>query len=256
MKYISHLVLLLGLFLFNTRLDAQVNIEKYRQVEDAGGFSGSFAFGAEAQTGNTDIQELAVEGRLDYVNPSVTTFILTNNDFGWEQGQRFSNEAVVHIRQMYRLREGLRLEVFGQYNFDKTIFINHRGLLGGGLRLRLLDKKMLKLWGGSGYMLEHERLGIPATGPHPDRTTVSRWTNYLSSRLNINDRLASAWTIYAQPRFRAMQDFRLLSNINIEVDLGGPVVLTLSFQMRYDSRPPGGIKKTDTKIEHAIAIVF
>ena len=53
-----------------------------------------------------------------------------------------------------------------------------------------------------------------------------------------------------------MQDFRLLSNINIEVDLGGPVVLTLSFQMRYDSRPPGGIKNTDTKIEHAIAIVF
>jgi putative salt-induced outer membrane protein YdiY len=256
MKQLNYLFSVLLLILFNAPSYAQVNIEEYRQEEGNTGFSGSFAAGVEAQTGNTDIQELAVEGRLDYVRPTVTTFILTNSEFGWEQGQRFSNEALVHFRQMYQLREGFRLEVFGQYNFDKTIFLDTRILVGAGLRLRLVDHPAFHLWQGSGYMLEHERLGIPVLAKHPNRTTVSRWSNYLSSRFNINDRVGSAWTVYIQPQFRAMRDFRLLSDINLEVDLGGPLVLVLSYQMRYDSRPPSGIKKIDSKIENTVAIVF
>lgn len=247
---------LIFILCLTTQAVAQVNIEQLRQDGEATGFSGSFAIGLEAQTGNTDIQELGVEGRLDYIRPSVTTFILTNSDFGWEQGQRFSNEALVHLRQGYRLRNRLRIEAFAQYNFDKTIFLDFRALGGAGLRFKLFDNKIVRLWEGSAYMLEHERLTLPPNAIHPDRTTVSRWSNYLSTRFTFNDRVSSAWTVYIQPRFSAMRDFRVLSDIDLGVDLGGPLTLTLSVQMRYDSRPPRGIKKVDTKIENSLVVVF
>lgn len=241
--------------LINGPIHAQVNIEEYRQQDADSGISGNFGAGIEAQTGNTDIQELTVEGRLDFVKPAVTSFIVVNSEFGWEQGQSFSNEGLLHIRRMYRITEKVHVESFAQYNFDKTIFIDHRALFGGGVRFRLIRGNQFHLWQGTGYMFEHERLTVATTG-HPRRMSVSRWTNYLSTRFTAGDRVASAWTVYMQPRFRAMGDFRLLSDINLEVNLGGPLYMTLSFQMRYDSRPPDGINRIDTKFDQAITIVF
>ena len=56
MKQPNYLFSVLLLILFNAPSYAQVNIEEYRQEEGDTGFSGSFAAGVEAQTGNTDIQ--------------------------------------------------------------------------------------------------------------------------------------------------------------------------------------------------------
>ena len=106
-------------------------------------------------------------------------------------------------------------------------------------------------------MLEHERLGgLPVNAVHPAHTTVNRSNNYLTSRFTVNNRLASAWTVYVQPKIDAIRDLRVLGDANLEVDLGGPFVLVLSFSMRYDSRPPAGIKKFDTTLENSLAVTF
>ncbi len=248
---------LIALLWLHVPATAQVNIEELRQNGDEVGASGALAMELEAHSGNTDIKEFGVEGRLDYTRPSVTTFLLASTEFGWEQGQRFANEGLIHLRQGYRIRNRLLLEVFGQYNYDKTYLLDFRMLGGVGVRFRLFESRIVHLWQGTAYMLEYERLGgLPINPMHPVRTTANRWSNYLAARFTVNNRLSSAWTVYVQPQLNAMGDVRVLSDANLEIDLGGPLVLVFSFSMRYDSRTPSGVKSVDTTLENTLAVTF
>ncbi len=236
---------------------AQVNIEALRRDADSTGLAGALALNLEMHTGNTDLKEIGLEGRLDFNHPNVHTFVLARNDFGWEQGERFADEGLIHLRQHYPLRGRIGLEAFTQYNYDATYRLDTRVLAGGGLRLHLVETGTFQLWEGASAFLEHERLGDLSEGDaHPDRSTVVRWSHYLSSRIAVNDRVASTCTVYVQPLWNAIGDTRVLGELNLEIDLAGPLVLALNFGMRYDSRPPEGVRKLDTVLENGLAVTF
>ena len=254
---------LLRLFIFISSLfpaahaAGQVNIEAHRGDAGTTGVSGALALSLEMHTGNTDLKEIGLEGRLDYSHPTVNTFVLARNDFGWEQGERFADEGLIHLRQHYPLRGRISLELFTQWNYDASYLLDNRILAGGGFRFDLIDRGSFRLWEGVSAFLEHERLGdLPEGAGHPDQSTVGRWSHYLSSRLDINDRIVSTCTVYFQPLWDSIGDSRVLGELNLEVDLAGPLVLALNFIMRYDSRPPDGVSKLDTVLENGLAVTF
>ncbi len=240
----------LTLVLMAGQAGAQVNIEALRRDADSTGFSGALALNLEMHTGNTDLKEIGLEGRLDFNHPRVNTFILARNDFGWEQGERFADEGLIHLRQHYPLHGRVGLEAFTQYNYDATYRLETRVLAGGGFRFHLVESGAFHLWEGASAFLEHERLDeLPEGDAHPGRSTVVRWSHYLSSRIAVNDRAVSTCTIYVQPLWNAIGDTRVLGELNLEVDLAGPLVLALSFVMRYDSRPPEGVGGLAVRLE-------
>ena len=256
MKYHS-LILLLALGLLSGSTSAQVNIEALRQDAGSSGFSGALALNLEMHTGNTDLKEIGVEGRLDFDHPRVNTFILARNDFGWEQGERFADEGLIHLRQHYPLHGRIGFEAFSQYNYDETYRLNTRVLAGGGLRFHLVDSDAFQLWEGASAFLEHEKLNeLQPEDDHPRNATVVRWSHYLSSRIDLNDRIASSCTVYYQPLWNSIGDTRILGELNLEIDLAGPLVLALNFVMRYDSRPPDDVSRLDTVLENGLAVTF
>ena len=183
--------------------------------------------------------------------------MLARNDFGWEQGERFADEGLIHLRQHYPFRGRVGFEIFTQYNYDTSYLLDTRVLAGGGFRFNLIETGVFQLWEGASAFLEHERLGdLPAGGDHPDRSTVGRWSHYLSSRLALNDRAVSTCTVYFQPLLNSIGDTRVLGELNFAVDLAGPLVLALNFTMRYDSRPPDGVSRLDTVLENGLAVTF
>ena len=251
------LLVFLNLMLTAGQSAAQVNIEALRRDADSSGFSGALALNLEMHTGNTDLKEIGLEGRLDFNRPRVNTFILARNDFGWEQGERFADEGLIHLRQHYPLHGRIGLEAFTQYNYDATYRLDTRVLAGGGFRLNLIESEAFHLWEGASAFLEHERLEeLPEGDEHPVKSTVVRWSHYLSSRIAVNDRAVSTCTIYVQPLWNAIRDTRILGELNLEVDLAGPLVLALSFVMRYDSRTPDGVSRMDTVLENGLAVMF
>ncbi len=256
MRCLSTLVLL-SLVLASGQSSAQVNIEALRRDADSTGLSGALALNLEMHTGNTDLKEIGLEGRLDFNHPRVNTLILARNDFGWEQGERFADEGLIHLRQHYPLHGRIGLEAFTQYNYDATYRLDTRALAGGGFRFHLIESYAFHLWEGASAFLEHERLDeLPEGDLHPVRSTVVRWSHYLSSRIAVNDRVVSTCTIYVQPLWDAIGDTRILGELNLEVDLAGPLVLALSFVTRYDSRPPAGVSRLDTVLENGLAVTF
>lgn len=239
-----------------SRGEAQVNIEKLRSDEAEPGAVGAVEFDLRARSGNVEVWEAGVEGQLSRRRQRSSTLLIARGELGWEGGERYSNEGLFHLRQVLRKSDGVWPEIFAQIDYNKARLLEFRGLLGGGLRLRIYQRGGVRCWWGTAYMLEHERLDAPEE-VEPDRVvTVHRWSNYLTLRVEIDERIRGLGAIYAQPRFDAWGDVRVLGDARLEVELGGPLSLVVSSHARYDSRPPGAIESLDVKLGSGLKITF
>jgi hypothetical protein len=231
-----------------------VNIERLRRSADEPGITGMAGVNLTARTGNVELVLLNVEGRVDYTASRWLGFVVGNTDVGWQGGRRFSNAALLHARSNYVLRDGLILEAFAQIDYDKARLLGFRAIAGAGPRVDLLDTPRWRLTAGTGYMFEHERIDVPPTAAHPAETNTSRWTSYLTVRFAEGRRLSTAGTAYVQPRLDRFSDVRALGDFRLAVELVGSVSLVVTSRVRYDSRPPDGIRDLDTSLLTGLAV--
>jgi len=243
MKKIFLFIILFGLA---TIQYSQVNIEKYNNVGEYKGFSGNLSFYVSAKTGNTDIQEFEADSKLGYTGDNFHTLIIGQGTFGWEDGNQYSNNALLHLRYIRELNSIVSPELFTQIDYDKKRSLLFRYLVGGGIRLALINDSLSSFSYGSSYMFEYEKLDLPKNSKHLHKTYNNRWNNYLSysNLVSPNSRISLA--VYFQPRFDQFNDFRILSENFISVNISSKLSLSLSFRFRYDSKPPDKIRKFDT----------
>lgn len=235
------------LFICTQILYSQVNTEKYRYIEDSLGFSGLIKLNASIQTGNTDLQVLGSNILLEYKKPVSAIFLIFNGDYGWNNGEQFSNLALTHLRFVQTLNSDIKFETFAQINYDKSLLLLFRALGGAGLRFKLFETKNSVFWFGSAYMLEYERYSAPRRYINKEKILASRWSNYLAFNLSIQKNVGISSVIYYQPRFDLWRDTRILSENSLLVNLSRNFSLSVDFDLRYDRFTPVGIKKVDTK---------
>ena len=238
---------LLIIILFATHAYAQVNTEKYRAREDFRGFTGYFELSGTFKTGNTEETEADLDARLDWKLDVMDNFVIFQSESEWIDGQRFTNELLVHMRNVIHLTPKLRTEIFVQTNFDKTVLINNRELFGAGLRYKVFDFDEAYISLGTAYMFEHENYDLPSNAIHPNDVKVFRWSNYVSSLIRLKNGIEISSVVYYQPIPDNFSDVRVLNESNLNVSLASFLSLTVNFKVRYDSEPPDGIKDTDTK---------
>ncbi len=247
-------------------------MEKLRRLDDGKDLSGALEFDLSVRTGNVETLDVGVGGRVDHVGDTATTLFVRDGDLGWQGGRRYSNQGLAHLRQVYRRQFRVQPEFFVQSDYDKSrnltfrgllgagfrtgLFSTFRGLLGAGFRTGLFSNSAAQFWWGSAYMFEHERFELGAEDDHPERTSVHRWSNYLSSRVRVEKTTAMAWTIYVQPRVDEPGDLRVLSEGDVELKLRRSLVLVTTARMRYDSRAPAKTKSLDTALKSGIALKF
>jgi putative salt-induced outer membrane protein YdiY len=227
---------------------AQVNIENVRESEAQKGLSTTIKLDLATRLGNVDITTLAVDTRMDWIGGKNKSFLLARGDFGWFDGDRFSNGGLLHIRYTHFLSNIINLEGFGQIDYDKSRFLDFRGVAGMGPRISLYRQSGIKAVWGTSYMLEHERYNLPAGARHPKEETVHRWSNYLNIAASMTETLDVTWIIYSQPRFSDFADIRLLSEAKLSVRISRYLSLTNTFRLRYDSDPPDGIEDLDSAL--------
>lgn len=236
--------------------DAQVNVERFRPGAEETGFSGEARLNIAARTGNVEVVELGAEGRVDYLTENVRWFLIGRGDLGWNGGERYANEALLHLRHERRLRPTLRVEAFTQVNYDKSRLLLFRGLAGAGLRIGLVRASTVRVWLGTAYMLEHERIDVPAGAVHPTEVTAHRLSSYLSTSLGLGGRASVVSTVYVQPRIGELGDTRVLGETGISTPIVGSVALTVSFRLRFDGDPPDDVNELDTALQTGIAVSF
>ena len=255
----------------------QVNTEKMRVGANEPGWGGTFDLNASLQQGNTEREILGGGVRLQYAwprleadtaaeaepdgdetqGPANVIFLVSNYSFSRANDNRYVNNAQGHLRFIRQHSPRISFEVFGQYQFNEFIRLEDRFLAGGGGRFALVQAERTEVFAGIGYMLEQETLDLPAALPAGTSSEHHRSTNYLTVRFNSEDeRLRLVQTLYAQPRFDRLQDFRLLSETSFEIQLFRQLALAISLNVAHDSEPPTGIKKTDVVLSNSLRYSF
>ena len=244
------------LVFFSSVQFAQVNIERYNNLNSIDGLMGNISFYISSKTGNTDIQEFEIDGRVNYKGENFYSFLIAQGEYGWNKGNEYSNNALLHIRHLQDIDGIFDPELFAQINYDKSNLLLFRSLFGAGVRLSLITDTLVSLDFGTSYMYEIENIDLPNIAKHPSKTNHSRWSNYLSYSSNVSNNSRISVVIYAQPRLDDFSDVRLLSENHLKVGLTDKLSLSLSFHLRFDSEPPDGVKDTDTNTKVGFTFRF
>ena len=237
-------------------VSAQVNVEALRRDDPPLGYSGTFGGDLAVRTGNVDLVQIGLNARLYRVTESATRLIVGNGGLGLLGGSRFSSSGLFHYRQTYRYNENVSPEWYWQVNYDRPQLLDFRVVTGGGARTSFARGDWGQFGMGAALMLEHERLDLPDLAVHPDQTTLLRWSYFLTLRVVPNENLVITSTTYLQPVLDDFDDLRMLANLRLASSITDELDLTVSFDLRYDSRPPDGISALDTSLRTGVRYTY
>lgn len=236
---------------------AQVNVESLRPDDLPFGRSGTISGDLAARSGNVDFVALDLSARLYDVREGSTRLVVGSGGIGFLDKSRFASAGLLHYRVTYTsLHPNVSPEWFGQINYDRPLLLNFRMVGGGGVHGSFDDGSWGDFGGGSALMLEQEWLSLPDTAAHPDQTLALRWSNYLSVRVLVSETTVITSTSYIQPELGAFNDFRVLENFRLSTKITNELALTVSFDLRYDSRPPDGLDALDARLRTGITYSY
>lgn len=235
---------------------AQINTERYRLDSDSIGFTGIADIEITAITGNTNLQFINLGGRVNYNWGASYTFLVADAGFGWDEGKRIFDQALLHLRHVHSISDFIQVEAFAQADFNKSRLLTDRGLIGGGLRLRILRTDNIKLRIAASYFYEYEQYDLPENSIHGNNLFANRISTYFTFEYEIKNDIKLVSITYLQPQIGKWEDFRILSDNSLIVGLSSFVDVKTSFTLRYDSKPPETIKDTDTFTKFGFTFKF
>jgi hypothetical protein len=185
------------------------------------------------------------------------TLLIGEGGLGFLSGDRFASAGLLHLRRTYWLSERVAPEWFGQLNYDRPLLLDFRALAGVGVRLRFSSGAWGAAGAGASLMYEEERLDLPATAVHPEKTETVRSSTFLTLRLVAGESLVVSSTAYGQPALAdVLGDVRLLENLRLSASITDRMTLTVAFDLRYDSGPPDRIASLDTRLRTGVTFSY
>ena len=236
-------------------MSAQVNVEALRQDDPPLGRSGSFGGDLTVRTGNVDLVQIDLNARLYRVTESVRRLMVGNGGLGFQGGSRFASSGLLHYRETYRYNDLISPEWYGQLNYDQPQLLDFRAVAGGGARTSFASGEWGQFGMGAALFLEYERLDLPDTVVHDDQTTVVRGSYFLTLRLVPSETFVITSTTYLQPAVGDWGDLRTLANLRLAASVTDELDLTVSFDLRYDSRPHE-ISALDTSLRAGLRYTY
>lgn len=243
-----------------------VNAEKLLSDPTDGGWSGSLSSSLALSRGNVERLDFSLGAGVQYwtLHPHGAGYrrrpapegappffrdrwvLVANGSFVRVALREVANSGFAHSRYTRMFLPRLGAEVFVQGQYNEMTLLRSRALGGLGMRFDPVHERVLQIWGGTGYMVERERIDTPATDPHPARVVNHRWTSYAVVQLRLFDSAVVVRnTLYAQPRFDAFRDFRVLESLQIEARVAPILAFGVELEAQHDNRPPLTVLPTD-----------
>jgi len=236
---------------------AIVNVEAVDVGTPTEGFSGTATASAGGASGNSNRFRGRADARLQWHIGRHTDFAAFSYDYGKSRGRTDTNREFTHLRHRFQFAPTWALEGFGQAERDEFARLSFRGLVGGGLRRTLLEREAVAaVYLGLGGMFEREvlRRGFGTSDPRGQST--GRANTYLSMQARFNAQTRFSSTAFYQPGMTDFGDFRLLEEAAMHVRLADGMELRLNVEVRYDSRPPQTVKRTDITYTTGVTVSF
>lgn len=240
----------LFLFLLASSVNAQlVNIESQRMQTDYVRFvlKSDFLFNYSNNDGiyiyRFDVG-LATQYKLK--NYKDTFFFIGNYGLIRSEGLDYQNSWFLHLRYNRKLglNKRFRLESFIQDQNNELLSINSRNLIGLGLRYKFVKDENFHAYLGNSYMYEKEVSDIV-----DQKYYNSRNSTYLSLTLKLpKSGLELLNTVYFQPLYEDISNFRVLEQFKAEMPLFGNLKVSALFNYFYNNINPLGTSEFTSNI--------
>jgi hypothetical protein len=246
-----------------------VNTEALRPDKPVQGWGGDAEANFALSRGNIELLDLGGSGRILYQTfhdpeekprayPRHRAFLALNGRMAERAQVNFINQGFAHLRWTWMMHRRVGPEFFAQYQFNQFLRLQTRALGGGGVRVDAVHGETWQLWGGTGYMMEFNRINVdPSSGADPPETLEHRWASYAALRASFfEDRLRFQDTLYVQPRFDRLSDLRVLNDAEVSAKITERFSLGTSFSLLHDSAPPSGVRPTDLRLVSNLRVSF
>jgi len=245
------------LFLMCTcQVQAIVNMDDLHFNQQDETLSGSVNLQASSSSGNTKSNNVSFANQLQWNSQEHINLLVLGYEYGETNDTRSSNKSFIHGRHVRQWTDSLDYEFYAQLEENEFTRLSYRGLYGTGLRILFADSDAHLGYFGLGGFREVEKLD-PAEGEGQEEIRrTGRWNIYLLSRYKLEDRVKFSNTFYWQPRMADAADRRVLFVSALSFKTTRQFSIQFSYETAYDSQPPAGIEKRDSKIRTGIVYSF
>ena len=259
--YLERRTVFLSIFIFFVFVHAAgqgiLNTEKYEQ-NPAKAFSLAANFGYEGARGNTNLNKTDLEMFSEYHFRHHIFRIVGGFNFLNSGGDRITSNIYSQVRYNYVFTGRLQSFMFYQLQNNEILLIRRRELAGAGIRISLLnsDSAKIRVDAGIGGMYENELLNEKSSEMPPGMANhYFRMTDFLSARYR-SGKVKVVDVLYYQPLIRQFSDFRLYNDLTLQFAIQKHLSFGAGITYRYDSRPPGNLKRYDIGIKNSIILSF
>jgi len=202
-------------------------------------------------SGNTNYLLAGIGGRADWITDAFETFLVGSSTVSEADDVEFSNNAFAHLRVTRELGSIFAVEGFLQAEQNAQRKLKERFLGGVGVRLTFLETDASRVALGTTPMVEFERLD-PSTNEAD--VTLLRLSQYLAAQFQISDVTSFSNVVYVQPAWSNGSDVRVLNDLTFDTLLGKGYTIRIGAHLRYDSRPPDGVKDLDFELRNGLVV--
>lgn len=240
-------------FFANTLLMAQlVNVEKSRK-ENKEGLQGLVQLNLSLTKNTRQIFETGTQAQIQYNKNKHTVLLLNTLNFMRVEGDDLINNGFQHLRYNFNLsREFLIFEAFTQHQYNSIRLLQRRFLLGAGPRLRIWENDHFAFFFAPLVMYESEVFNDEKN----TKTDKIKGDLYISASYQLDERINFSHTTYYQPDFKYFDQFRLSSETGLEMKFTDKFSFVVSYDLAYDSHPPGDIPKLFYVLKNGIQYGF
>lgn len=229
-----------------------VNIETQRLHSDTTGWFGKITTGFVLQQNASRILNINANANVEYKNPKDLYIILVNYNLLRANGQSFNNNVFAHLRYRRKINRRLSWEAFTQVQNNNVTGIDLRFLAGTGPRIKIISSPKITFYGATAAMYEYEK---ELTKPPIIHNDV-RNSSYLSLSWKLSEDAELSGTLFYQPLFRDLKDYRLLNELSISYKIFRHLSLTAGWYYLFDSRPAAATPKLNYSISNGFEFEF
>ncbi|WP_031426975.1 DUF481 domain-containing protein [Flavimarina sp. Hel_I_48] len=162
------------------------------------------------------------------------------------------NSWFLHSRFNYKVNDLLRLEAFVQGQYNQLLVVEQRNLIGAGLRIKWMNKEHFTGYAGNSYMYEVEYSDRAGTTNYNHRNS----TYFSLSYFPISETFSITNTVYYQPLYRDLQDYRILEQFRLDVPLYEWFKVFVIYDYYFDSKTPLNTMEYTSQLQVGIGLSF
>ncbi|WP_424492411.1 DUF481 domain-containing protein [Salinimicrobium sp. GXAS 041] len=250
-------ILLLAILFFTPGfLSAQlVNIESKRMQTDSIRYTlnADFSFNHSNNDG-TQVNQIdaALTTQLKSKDLRKIYFFLGSYQFIDSGEENLQNAWFLHARFNYKIIEILRLESFIQGQYNQLLIVEQRNLIGAGLRTKWVDKKRFTGYAGNSYIYEVEYSEQAGTTRYNHRNSTYFTLSYTAK----SNKFSIANTIYYQPLYMELNDYRILEQFRMDIPLSKWFKVFTVYNYYFDSKTPLNAREYTSNLNFGAGLSF